>query len=59
MNWINKQKLPVVEAIKYEGQLYFTPESLWRVFHATFNTAFHHQVDTNVLNEIGSKTTAA
>ena len=59
MNWINKQKLPAVETIKYEGQLCLTPESLWRAFHATFNTALYHQVDTDVLNEIGSKTTAA
>ena len=59
MNWINKQKLPAVEAIKYEGQPYLTPESLWRALHTTFNTALHHQVDTDILNEIGSKTTAA
>ena len=57
MNWINKQKLPAVEAIKYEGQLCLTPKSLWGALHATFNTALHYQVDTDVLNEIGSKTT--
>ena len=28
MNWINKCKLPTTKAIKYEGQLCLTPESL-------------------------------
>jgi len=58
MKWINKQKLPAVKAIKYEGQLCLTLESLWGALHAIFNTALHRQVDTNALNEIGSKTTA-
>ena len=57
MNWINKWKLPAVEAIKYKGQPCLTLESLWGALHTTFNTALHRQVDTNVLNEIGSKTT--
>jgi len=34
------------------------PESLWGALYTTFNTTLHHQVDTDVLNEIGSKTTA-
>jgi len=58
MNWINKRKLPAVEAIKYEGQPCLTPESLWRALYTTFNTTLHRQVNTDVLNEIGSKTTA-
>ena len=57
MNWINKCKLPTTEAIKYEGQPYFTPESLWGALHATFNTALYHQVDTEVLNELSPKPT--
>jgi len=28
MNWINKHKLPAIEAIKYEDQPCLTPESL-------------------------------
>ena len=58
MNWINKRKLPTVEAIKYEGQPCLTSESLWGALYTTFNTALYRQVNTNVLNEIGSKTTA-
>jgi len=57
MNWINKCKLPATEAIKYEGQLYLTLESIWGAFHATFNTMLHHQVDTEVLNKLSLKPT--
>ena len=57
MNWINKYKLPTTEAIKYKGQLCLIPESLWGALHATFNTALHRQVDTEVLNELRSKPT--
>jgi len=28
MNWVNKCKLPVVKAIKFNNQPYLTPESL-------------------------------
>jgi len=58
MNWINKCKLPTIEAIKYDGQPCLSPDSLWGALHATFNTTLHCQVDINVLNEIGYKTTA-
>ena len=58
MNWINKCKLPAIKAIKYNGQPYFTPDSLWRALHATFNTVLHRQVNVNVLNKIGSKMTS-
>ena len=57
MNWINKHKLPATEAIKYKGQPCLTPESLWGALHATFNTALHRQVDTEVLNELRPKPT--
>jgi len=57
MNWINKHKLPTIEPIKYDSQLYLFLDSLWGALHATFNTALHHQVDIDVLNKIGCKTT--
>ena len=57
MNWINKCKLPTTKAIKYEGQLCLTPESLWGALHAIFNTALHCQADTEVLNKLRSKPT--
>ena len=57
MNWINKCKLPAIKAIKYDGQPCLIQDSLWRALHATFNTMLYYQVDTNVLNKIGFKTT--
>jgi len=54
----NKHKLPAIEAIKYDSQPCLSPDSLWRALHSSFNTTLHHQVDVNVLNEIGSKVTS-
>ena len=59
INWINKRKLPAVEAIKYDNQLCLTLENLWEALHATFNTVLHCQVNTDILNEIGGKTISA
>ena len=55
MNWVNKRKLPATKAIKYEGNPYITTKHLWEALHTTFNLALHHQIDEEVLNEIGSK----
>ena len=59
INWINKHKLPAIEAIKYDSQLCLSPDSLWRTLHTSFNTALHCQVNVDVLNEIGSKVTSS
>jgi len=58
MNWINKYKLPAIKAIKYNSQPCLFSNSLWRALHTSFNTALHHQVNVDVLNEIGSKKTS-
>jgi len=57
MNWINRHKLPATKAIKHNGFLCLSPESLWNALHNTFNTALHHQVDLNILNKIDRKPT--
>ena len=57
MDWVNKQKLPTIEAIKYNNQPYLFPDSLQRALHSSFNTVLHQQVDVKVLNEIGDKLT--
>jgi len=57
MNWINKHKLPAIEAIKYNGQQCLELGDLWNTLHSTFNMALHHQVDVNILNEIANKPT--
>jgi len=58
MNWINRRKLPAIEAIKFNGQLCITLDSLWSALHDTFNHAINCQVDVDVLNKIESKTTS-
>jgi len=57
MNWVNKQKLPAIKAIKYNGQQCHDIDDLWNILHFTFNTALYHQVDIEVLNEIINKPT--
>ena len=58
MNWINRRKLPATKAIKHNGSLCLSPESLWNTLHSTFNTALHHQVNLDILSEIDSKPTS-
>jgi len=57
MSWVNKCKLPAIEAIKYNNQLCLNIDDLWNVLHSTFNIALHCQVDINILNEINDKLT--
>jgi len=57
MNWINRHKLPATEAIKHNSSLCLSSKSLWYALHNTFNTALHHQVDLDILNEIDHKLT--
>ena len=58
INWVNKHKLPAVEAIKYDNQLYLSLDSLWNAFYSFFNTALHRQVDISILDEIENKQTS-
>ena len=57
-SWINRQRLPTTKAIKHNGQLCLSPESLWDAMHSTFNTAQDHQTNIKILNEIDHKPTA-
>jgi len=57
MNWVNKCKLPTIEAIKYNGQHCLELGNLWNTLHFTFNMALHCQVNVNILDEIGDKPT--
>jgi len=52
MSWVNKRKLPAIEAIKYNNQLCLTLDSLWNALHSTFNTVLHQHIDIEVLDEI-------
>ena len=55
MSWVNKYKLPAVEAIKYNNQPCLTINDLWNALHSTFNIALHCQVDINILDEVADK----
>ena len=57
MNWVNKHKLPTTEAIKYNGNLCITTDTLWEALHATFNSALYRPIDEEVLNKIEPKPT--
>ena len=59
MNWVNKHKLPAMEAIKYDNQPCLLLDSLWNALYSSFNTAFHRQVDISILDEIGNKQVTA
>ena len=39
MNWINKQKLLAIEAIKYNNKLCLKINDLWQALHSIFNKA--------------------
>jgi len=58
MNWVNKHKLPAIEAIKYNDQQCPNIDDLWNALYSTFNTALHRQVDVEILDEIPKKPTS-
>ena len=55
MNWVNKCKLPAVEAIKYDNQSCLSLDSLWNALHSSFNTMLHCQVNISILDKIRNK----
>jgi len=57
MNWVKKCKLPVIEAIQYEGRLCIELEDLWNTLHKSFNSAQEREVNTHFLDEIPDKPT--
>ena len=59
MNWVNKHKLPAMEAIKYDNQPCLSLDSLWNALHSSFNTTLYHQVNISILNKIRNKQVTA
>ena len=55
MNWVNKQKLPAVEAIKNNSYFYLKIEDLWQALHLSFNGVQDHQINISILDEISDK----
>jgi len=58
MNWVKKSKLPVVEAIQYEGYLCIKLENLWNALYKSFNSTQEREVDIHFLDKIPDKPTA-
>ena len=54
MNWVNKQKLPAIKAIRYNNQPCLKINNLWHALHSSFNMAQHCHIDENVLDVITS-----
>jgi len=52
MNWVNKYKLPAIEAIKYNDQPCLEINDLWQALHSLFNTALYHSIEDSILNKI-------
>ena len=55
MNWVKKQKLPVIEAIQYEKHLWIKLEDLWIALYNSFNSAQTRENDIHVLDDIPNK----
>ena len=55
MNWINKQKLPAIEAIKYNDHPCLKIKELWQALYLTFNMAQDYHIDISLLDEISNK----
>jgi hypothetical protein len=52
MEWVKQRKLPVCEAIQFQGQPCHTLESLWDALHGTYNAASGRQVDLTALEDL-------
>ena len=57
MSWVKQRKLPVVEAIHFQGQPCNNLPDLWRALHQSYNAAANCSVDLSVLNEVPSQAT--
>jgi len=52
MNWVNKCKLPAIEAIKHNDCPCIEIEDLWDALYSTFNRAQDYQIDFNLFEQI-------
>jgi len=55
MSWVKQQKLPAVEAIRFQGQPCNDLSNLWRVLHQSYNAVANRSVDLSVLDEVFSQ----
>jgi len=54
MSWVKQQKLPAIEAICFQGQLYNDFPDLWSTLHQSYNIAADCSVDLSVLDKVSS-----
>ena len=59
MNWVNKRKLPAIEAIKHNSQPYLELNDLWNALHSSFNIAQYRRIEKDILNEIPTSTSSS
>ena len=57
MSWVRKQKLPATETLQHNRHSCIELENLWLALHQTFNFVQNHQVNTNLLNKIPTRST--
>jgi len=54
MNWVKKQKLPVMEAIKFNGHPCNKSNNLWQVLYQSYNSAQNRPINTQLFDEIST-----
>jgi len=52
MSWVNKQKLPAPDAIKYNSQQCLILDDFWQALHSMFNKAQHYIIESDILNKL-------
>ena len=55
MNWVKKHKLPAIEALQFNRQLYIKLENIWQTLYQIFNSTQNWQINLHLLNEIPIK----
>ena len=55
MNWVKKRKLPMIEAIQYNGHPCIKLKELWDALYNSFNLAQNQHIDSDLLDKISDK----
>ena len=52
MNWVNKYKLPAVEAIKFNNQPCLEIDDFWNALHSIFNKTQDRHINFSLLDKL-------
>ena len=52
MSWVKQYKLPVVEAIQYQGLSCNSLSNLWYALHSSYNVTANRSVQLSILDDI-------